>query len=238
MREILRAVKSGFLSRVEPALVIASKPEAGGIEKAISEGMSPDDVLVMKPKAYPSSEDFGEKVIAHCKKRGVDFIGQYGWLPKTPANVIEAYAGMMTNQHPGPLDPGRPDFGGQGMYGRRVHCARLYFVRRTARPEHRYPEDGYWQHFFTEATCQRVALQFDQGAVLARMTIPINPNDTVESLQERVLPCEHTLQIETLLKFAGNRIEERTRPEPLVREEQYSILTEAKQIAGILFPGG
>ena len=31
MREILWAVKSGFLSRVEPVLVIASNPDAGGI---------------------------------------------------------------------------------------------------------------------------------------------------------------------------------------------------------------
>lgn len=57
----------------------------------------------------------------------------------------------MINQHGGPLDPGRPDFGGRGMYGRRIHCARLYFVRATQRG------------FFTEATAQRVALQYDRG---------------------------------------------------------------------------
>lgn len=238
MREILRAVKSGFLSRVEPVLVIASKPEAGGIEKAVAEGMSPDDVLVMKPKAYPSPEAFGEEMIEQCRKRGADFIGQYGWLPKTPANLIAAFSNMMVNQHPGPLDPGRPDFGGPGMYGRRVHCARLYFVRKTARPEHREVNIDYWQHHFTEATCQRVAPEFDKGALLAWTTIPINPDDTVETLQARVLPPEHMIQIETLKAFSEGHVEERMRPEPLVREEEYDILAEAKQVAGILFPGG
>ncbi len=226
MREILRAVKSGFLSRVEPVLIIASKPDAGGIEKAVAEGMSEEDVLVLRPKAYPSPEAFGEAILLECQKRGVDFIGQYGWLPKTPANVIKAYRGMMTNQHPGPLDPGRPDFGGPGMYGRRVHCARLYFVRRAGRD------------FCTEATVQRVAPEFDKGTLLGRITIPINPDDDVATLQDRVLPQEHTLQIETLLAFSENRVCELTRSEPLVREGEYTILAEAKQVAGILFPRG
>ncbi len=233
MCEILRTVKFGFLSRIKPVLVIASKPEAGGIEKAIAEGMAQDDVLVMTPKAYPSSEAFGEEIIAQCRTRGVDFIGQYGWLPKTPANLIEAYAGMMTNQHPGPLDPGKPDFGGQGMYGRRVHCARLYFVRRTFRPG-----ADYYAHHFTEAVCQRVALEFDKGALLNWTAIPIEPDDTVDALQARALPQEHMIQIETLKAFSENRVHERTRPEPLVREEDYPILAEAKQVAGILYPRG
>lgn len=233
MREILRAVKSGLLRRVEPVLVIASKPDAGGIEKAIAEGMPPGNVLVMKPKAYPSSEAFGEEVIRQCKKRGVDFIGQYGWLPKTPVNLITAFPNMMVNQHPGPLDPGRPDFGGPGMYGRRVHYAWLYFVRMTYRPGM-----YYWRHHLTEATCQRVAPEFDKGALLAWATIPINPGDTVAALQERVLPQEHMIQIETLAAFSENRVRERTRPEPLVREEDYPILAEAKQVAGILYPRG
>lgn len=233
MREILRAVKSGFLSRVEPVLVIASKHEAGGIEKAIAEGMPPDDVLVIRPNAYPSPEAFGETIIAQAKKRGVDLIGQYGWLPKTPANVIAAFPNMMVNQHPGPLDPGRPDFGGEGMYGRRVHCARLYFVRRTFRSE-----TDYYAHHFTEAVCQRVAPEFDKGALLNWTTIPIEPDDTVDTLQSRVLPLEHMIQIETLKAFSEGSVQERTRPEPLVREEDYNVLAEAKRVAGILFPRG
>lgn len=233
MREILRAVKSGFLARVEPVLVIASKPEAGGIEKAVAEGLSPSDVLVMRPKGYPSPEAFGEEIIAQARERGVDFIGQYGWLPKTPVNVVEAYQGMITNQHPGPLDPGRPDFGGIGMYGRRVHCARLYFVRRTF-----HPGLDYYAHHFTEAVCQRVHPEFDKGTLLAWTTIPIEPDDTVDTLQARVLPQEHMIQIETLKAFSEGSVEEQTRPEPLVREEDCDILAEAKQVAGILFPGG
>jgi len=226
MREILRAVESGLLSRVEPVLVIASKPDAGGIEKALAEGMLKENVLVLRPKAYSSPETFGEAILLECRKRGVDFIGQYGWLPKTPANVVEAYQGMMTNQHPGPLDPGRPDFGGPGMYGRRVHCARLYFVRRAERD------------FCTEATVQRVAPEFDKGAILGRITIPINPGDDVATLQEKVLPQEHRLQIETLLAFSEGRVRELIRSEPLVREGEHTILAEAKQVAGILFPRG
>lgn len=226
MREILRAVKSGFLSRVEPVLVIASRADAGGISKAIEGGMANNDVLVMRPRWFESPEMFGEFVLDACHKRGVDFVGQYGWLPKTPENVIEAYAGMMTNQHPGPLDPGRPDFGGPGMYGRRVHCARLHFAKCVP--------DSNW----TEATCQRVAPEFDNGTLLAFMVVPIEEGDTVETLQARVLPTEHALQIETLKAFSEGSVREYRRPVPLVDAEYYGILAEAKQAAAKEYPSG
>ncbi len=115
MREILRATKDGRLPHVIPALMIASREDASGIEKAHEEGMADRNIVVLKPKAFGSPSAFGAAIISACRNRGVDLVGQYGWLPLTPPNVIEAYENMIVNQHPGPLDPGRPDFGGEGM---------------------------------------------------------------------------------------------------------------------------
>lgn len=230
MRAILDAHNSGRLPRVQPVLVIASRPDAGGIEKARAAGVAPADVVVIARQSFPKGssgrEQFGAAILAACRSRSVDLIGQYGWLPMTPANVIEAYPGRMVNQHPGPLDPGRPDFGGAGMYGRRVHCARLLFVRRVTRD------------FSTEATAQRVAPEFDRGPIIRRRVLAIRPQDDVLSLQERLLPKEHAVQIEALEDFAEDRVVEWYRAEPLVRSAEVRILTESKNFAQILFPNG
>ncbi|MDD5726824.1 MAG: formyltransferase family protein [Patescibacteria group bacterium] len=229
-REILRACKDGRLPHVHPTLMIASKPDAGGIQKALAEGMSDKDIVVIRPKrGCPGSPEFGEAILAECRKRDVDFVGQYGWLPVTPGNVIEAYQDMIVNQHPGPLDPERPpgfDFGGDGMYGRRVHCARLYFVRKVI--------GDYW----TEAVSHRVVTKLDRGAVVNSARIEILPTDDVVSLQESVLPIEHSVQVGTLRMFSEGTVKEIRRDEPLIHRAMFGTLKEAKRLAIMLWPQG
>ena len=235
MEAIIKATRNGTLVGVEPVLVIASNENAGGIEKAHNLGINGEDILVINPKDFPTREDFGQKIIEECKKREVDFIGQYGWMVMTPENVINAYADRIVNQHPGPLDTrlstsggqaGRPDFGGAGMYGLRVHQARIEFVKKVNRD------------FWTEATCHRVTAEFDQGAILKRREVPIQEDDTAESLQKRVLPMEHAVQIETLQDFANGNVKEWQREIPLVLSGEEGILEECKQIAIKMYPKG
>ena len=223
---IIQATKSGQLA-IEPVCIIASTNEAGGIKLALKEGIAPKDILVLKPEEYTSPEAFGEAILTALRVRGVDIIGQYGWMPKTPANVVTAFLGRMINQHPGPLDPGRPDFGGKGMFGRRVHAARLWFVRKTG------------QDFWTEATAQLVAEQFDRGALLKTQRLEILPDDNPELLQKRLLSVEHTLQIATLQDFALGQVKVLLpRKHPLVSPNKEFLLKEAKQIARARFPYG
>jgi phosphoribosylglycinamide formyltransferase-1 len=134
---------------------------------------------------------------------------------------------MIINQHPGPLDPGRShDFGGHGMFGKRVHYTRLNFVKETNK--------NWW----TEATCHRVTAEYDKGAILDRIQVEIKENDTVESLADRVLLAEHALQIKVLEDFANKSIQEWQRPEPLVKNYEEKILTRLKEEAIKLYPNG
>ncbi len=226
MEAIIKACQNSTIPNTIPALIIASKSEAGGIQKAKALGITEENIIVMSPKSFLNSEAFGEALIDECKKRQVDFIGQYGWLVKTPDNVCRSYKGMMVNQHPGPLDNGRPDFGGRGMYGIRVHQARLEFVKRTNRD------------FWTEATTHRVTPIFDEGKIVKRKQVPIFQNDTAETLQARVLPVEHEVQIEALQDFANNRVTEFVRDTILVLPSEEDILEECKKEAIIKYPNG
>jgi len=226
MEAIIKASQNGELKNVLPVLIIASRSDAGGIEKARALSIPEEDILVINPKTFATPQEFGEKIIAECRARNVDFIGQYGWMVKMPTNVIEAFPNMIVNQHPGPLDSGRLDFGGTGMYGRRVNETRLCFVRKINRD------------FWTEATAHRVTSDFDKGAVIKREQVPILPDDTNETLQARLLPIEHKVQIEALSDFVNGTVSEYHRDEPLIRSGEESIFEECKQLAIKKYPNG
>jgi folate-dependent phosphoribosylglycinamide formyltransferase PurN len=226
MEAIVHATKGSRLADVTPALVIASHPEITGIERAKKVGIPENNIKVIVRKDFETQEAFGEAIIEECRIHNIDFIGQYGWMMLTPTNVIEAYQGRIVNQHPGPLDAGRPDFGGKGMFGLRVHAARLGFVQETR------------HDFWTEATAHRVTEHFDEGGVLKAARVPILDTDTPETLQMRVLPVEHDVQIDTIKDFRDNMVHEIIRPEPLIRPEEISILEAVKAQAILRYPNG
>ncbi|MDO8559435.1 MAG: formyltransferase family protein [bacterium] len=210
--------------KIKPALLVSSAPDAGGIGKAVSGGIPTRDVAIIMPGKSP--EQFGEKLLQALQGHAIDLIGQYGWMPKTPPAVVAAYHHRAINQHCGPLDPGRPDFGGQGMYGLRVHCARLYFARTIGR------------NLWTEATAQLVAAEFDAGPVLHRESLEILADDTPLSLRDRLLPVEHQIQIETLARYADGLRAPLPRITPLVLPQEQPVLRDAKRVARLLFPHG
>lgn len=227
MREVVKACQSGEIS-MDIACIISSSSSAGGIEKARHLGIPEKDIVIIDPNNFRGAdkkldlEGFGLEILKELKGHGVTVVTQNGWMPLTPESVIDAYQGAIFNQHPGPV----PEFGGQGMYGRRVHAARLLFTRMTKR-------DGW-----TEAIAQRVHRDFDQGVVVKSERVDIFPEDTVDTLQQRVLPVEHRVQIELLRDVVAGNVKETTRREKLVYPEEEQVLLVAKRVAKLLYPHG
>ena len=62
MEALIKACQSGYLVNVEPALIIASNPQAGGIEKAKNLGIANENILIINPKDFPDKNKFGEKI--------------------------------------------------------------------------------------------------------------------------------------------------------------------------------
>jgi phosphoribosylglycinamide formyltransferase 1 len=227
MQEIVKASKSGELS-LEIACVIASRPDAAGIEKAKALGIPEKDIVVIPPRRFRNDDGnmdqdrFGETIVDTLTQRDTTIVTQNGWMHLTPTPVIEAYDGRIFNQHPGPV----PEFGGKGMYGRRVHAARLLFAKAVGRD------------MWTEAVAQRVAPTYDDGAVVRVEQVEIFPTDTPEDLQGRVLPIEHKLQIALLHDVISGSVTEVPSRPTLVRPDELSILERAKQSAIALYPKG
>lgn len=219
---IIRKFKDS--NKVLPVCAIASNSSAG-LVNLIRAGLDEKNTYVISPKMLSSSAQFGEALLKICKKHEIDLVGHYGWLVKTPANLIAEYKDMIINQHPGPLDPGRKmDFGGKGMYGKRVHYTRLNFVKATDR--------DWW----TEVTCHRVTEEYDEGAILHKVEVPIRKNDTVDTLADRALLEEHKLQIKVLEDFASGTVNEWHRVKPLIDSRDYALLEKIKQESAIAYP--
>lgn len=229
MEAVIKAAREGRLPLVKPALIVASEPNIGAFEKARALGMG-DAIHTVNRKMFWSSEAFGQCIINLCREYRVHAFCQYGWMPKMPRNVIEFFEGKMINQHPGGIDTssGNGDFGGQGMYGKRVVAAQLYFAKMTGRR----------CCFYAEATAQRVDPDYDRGEVLRAWKVPVRLDDTVESLQARLLPVEHAVQIATLGDMVHGTLPSFTRAFPLIAQEERGVLASARERAIAHYPDG
>ena len=92
--------------------------------------------------------------------------------------------------------------------------------------------------FWTEATAHRVTPNFDEGVIVNRKQIPILKSDTPETLQARVLPIEHVVQIETLKQFRDGTVSTYVRETPLVRPGEEGIVEASKAYAIETYPHG
>lgn len=242
---IIQATQNGLLQHiVTPVVVVSSNPNAAGILKAKQLGIPTE---VIERKNYTTDKAFGTALIQIFQKYSVEFISQNGWLPLLPLNVINAFPKKIINQHPGPLDPGFEDFGGRGMYGSRVICARLLYCLFTQ-------DTDPW----TESDVHYVTEEFDRGNLIRtiKLGLPkverrITPEDcehsipvqeyikhASEQIQAKLLPIEHENIIASLKEFAEGKSPEKIREVRLVSDENLPYLHKAKKLAIQFFPKG
>ena len=100
-----------------------------------------------------------------------DIICLAGFLRILPPEIVRRYEGRILNIHPSLL----PKFGGKGMYGRKVHEAVLRAGERAS---------GCTVHYVTE--------EVDNGPVILQRRVDVYPEDTPETLEQRV----HSLELE------------------------------------------
>src|SRR6185503_20333014 len=139
--------------------------------------------LVIATQADPAAADarLADEMAAH----GVELIVMSGYLRQLGPVTLGRYAGRVLNIHPGPL----PQFGGHGMYGRRVHEA---VIAAGA------AQSGICIHLVDE--------EYDRGPVIARRSVAVEPGDTAEALQARVTAQEPGFFVDTLRRIAEGEI--------------------------------
>lgn len=178
-RAIVAAARAGELA-AEPRLMVSNNRTAPALAFA-EEAQIPG--LCIPTQADPDAAD--ARLAYEMAAHGVELIVLSGYLRRLGPRTLRRYAGRILNIHPGPL----PRFGGQGMYGRRVHEA----VLAAGVPE-------------SAATIHLVDEEYDHGPVIARRAVPVLAGDTPETLQARVAAIEPGLFVETLQKVASGAL--------------------------------
>ena len=241
---VIRACQRGEIVGINPAVVISSRYGAGGLARAEALGIATE--VIRKRDYGNNSEAFGEGLLGLLRRYGVEFVSQNGWLVKTPEAVVEEYWERIINQHPGSLDPGRGvDFGGKGMYGARVVCARVAYGWLIGEKEP-----------WTEATVHKVTKEYDEGDLIRVEKLEFEGFDEpvtiaqlggleeelkkrTKEVQRKLLPLEHKNVIKVLKMFGGQEIVGGDkREERLIPEENIKSLNLAKGLAVNLFPKG
>lgn len=121
--------------------------------------------------------DEGASLLELLRRFRIDLVVLAGYLKRIPPAVVREYSGRILNIHPALL----PDFGGEGMYGARVHEA---VIASGAR------ESGVTVHL--------VDNEYDRGPIVAQWRIPVEQSDTPETLAARVLAVEHVVYPRTV----------------------------------------
>jgi formyltetrahydrofolate-dependent phosphoribosylglycinamide formyltransferase len=164
-------------------VVIGTRADSPAIERARAGGAN---VSIVSPRKYENDEPgYGQALLRILEKHGVGLICLAGYMRKLPLSVLSEYAGKVMNIHPALL----PFFGGQGMYGERVHQAVLESGMKVS---------GCTVHFVDE--------EYDTGPIILQSTVPVLDDDTPATLGQRVLVEEHATYIRAVKLFADGRL--------------------------------
>ena len=179
LQNIIDNVERGDLD-AEIRCAISSRADAYGLERARKHGIT---AIAVARKEYKDSASFNEALWREIRSHNVDLIILAGFM--SLLEIPGEFANRIMNVHPALL----PAFGGKGMYGHHVHEAVL--------------ETGVK---VTGATVHFVDAQYDNGPIILQGAVPVEEDDTPDSLAERVQAKERELYPQAIQLFAEGRI--------------------------------
>ena len=155
--------RGSILTSGEIALVVSNNRDAYALERAKKAGIPTEVVL---KKDCGSQATFEERLREILTAYRIDVIILAGFMTILTEDFTARYPRRILNVHPSLI----PSFCGPGFYGLRVHQAALdYGVKVT----------GATVHFVNEIP--------DGGEIIAQKAVEVQPGDTPETLQRRVM---------------------------------------------------
>ncbi len=145
------------------ALVVSSNPEAYALERAARAGI---ETAVLRRRDFADGEAYGAALDRMLTDAGVGLIVLAGFMTVLPDSFCAAWRNRIINIHPSLI----PSFCGEGFYGLRVHEAALKKGVKVT---------GATVHFVSEVV--------DGGAIILQQAVAVEPGDTPEILQRRVM---------------------------------------------------
>jgi len=163
LQALIDAQNSGIIKSGEIKLVISNNAKAYALERAANAGI--ESAVVLK-KELGSQAAFEQGIKRLLTEKKIDVIVLAGFMSILTKAFTDAYPRRILNVHPSLI----PSFCGEGFYGLRVHEAAL---------EKGVKVTGATVHFVNEIP--------DGGEIILQKAVEIQPDDTPETLQLRVM---------------------------------------------------
>jgi phosphoribosylglycinamide formyltransferase-1 len=159
----------------EIVLVLANKPEAGGLATAAAAGIA---TVAIDHRPFGQDRAAHEAAVdAALRAHDVEIVCLAGYMRLLTPYLVSRWAGRMLNIHPSLL----PEFKGLHTHARAIAAGKS--------------EHGCTVHLVTE--------DLDSGPAIMQARVPVLPDDTEVTLSARVLAAEHRLYPEALRKLAS-----------------------------------
>lgn len=163
LKAIIDAIERKHLD-ASIAIVISNRADARGLDHATGAGI---ETLVLPHESFATREDYDRALVDELTKRRVNVVCLAGFMRLLSPVFVDAFPDRILNIHPSLL-PKYPGLHPQRQAlndGARVSGATVHFVNKD----------------------------LDAGPVVLQREVPVLPEDTEETLADRILQVEHTL---------------------------------------------
>jgi len=175
---MIEARDRGEMEGISLACLVTNKADCGAVEKAKRAGIP---VHFVDP-AGKTRETYDREVLAVLESYAIDLIALVGYMRIIGGEMVERYKDRILNVHPSLL----PKFAG-GM-DTDVHAEVLKAGEK---------ETGMTIHIVTE--------EVDGGPIVLQKSIPVEPDDTPESLKTKVQALEKEWYPQAIQKMAKGK---------------------------------
>ncbi|WP_028306965.1 phosphoribosylglycinamide formyltransferase [Desulfitibacter alkalitolerans] len=176
LQAIIDSIDTGRLNAAI-VIVISDNEDAFALKRAAANKLPH---IFLDPARVSNSQEYDLLLAEKIKQQGVDLVVLAGWMRLLGQGFLDKFPDQVINIHPSLL-PAFPGLNAQKQ-------AFEYGVKYT----------GCTVHF--------VDAGVDTGPIIAQQIVPIDPDDTLESLTKRILIEEHLLYPRVIQLFSENRI--------------------------------
>ncbi|MBW4095045.1 MAG: phosphoribosylglycinamide formyltransferase [Acidobacteria bacterium] len=173
LQAVIDAVAAGTLG-VNIVAVGADRPNTGGVERAAAAGI---ETFVVNFKDFANRGDWDAALLAAVERYEPDYVVSSGFMRIVAPSFINAFPRRYVNTHPALL----PSF--PGAHG--VRDALAYGVK------------------FTGCTVHFADAGVDTGPIITQRAVEVLPEDTEETLHERIKVQERLALIDVLDQLAA-----------------------------------
>lgn len=175
LQAIIDAIAEGLPTDI--VLVVSSRPDAYGIERARAAGIP---TLVMNREKYADVLAADAQIVEALQEAGAEYVVMAGYMRKVTSVMLDAFPNRVLNLHPALL----PSFKGAHAIVDAFNAG----VKVT----------GVTVHFANA--------DYDKGPIVAQRAVSVAENDTLDTLEAKIHDVEHVLYPEVIGLIAEGRV--------------------------------